>query len=311
MPGVTVIIYDQRCAARGPAAAQARRCSTEPPRRVVINEAVCEGCGDCGVKSNCLSVLPVETEFGEKRQIHDPSCNRDYTCLDGDCPSFVTITPRHPAKRTAPEPVSTANPAVPPAPRGRHCPGRHAAGARRTGGRPPVRHLLHRDRRHRGRHREPDRRRRGRRRRFRDRRPRPDRACRRRRVRWCRTCTWPRAATTWRRPRPSAAGSADLYLSGDILQAAAARHLEKIRPRPDHRGHRPRRDAHRRHAAKRPGRPRRGEPGAGDRGADGRGPRRLRRRQAHRRERARRSSVRERDPARRGVPARRPAGDAR
>src|SRR6516165_9160464 len=80
-------------------AAQARRLRgrgllAEPPRRVYINEAVCEGCGDCGAKSNCLSVLPLATEFGEKRQVHDPSCNRDYTCLEGDCPSFVTITPR-------------------------------------------------------------------------------------------------------------------------------------------------------------------------------------------------------------------------
>ena len=98
--GVTAIIYDQRCAA------EARRLRgkgllEEPPQRVVINEAVCEGCGDCSTKSNCLSVLPLATEFGEKRQIHDWSCNRDYTCLEGDCPSFVTITPAPGRARTA------------------------------------------------------------------------------------------------------------------------------------------------------------------------------------------------------------------
>jgi indolepyruvate ferredoxin oxidoreductase len=106
--GVTVIIYDQRCAA------QARRLRNRgelarPPRRVVINEAVCEGCGDCGVKSNCLSVLPVATEFGDKRRVHDPSCNRDYSCLDGDCPSFVTITPRRPGWRRARRPPGVAD----------------------------------------------------------------------------------------------------------------------------------------------------------------------------------------------------------
>jgi indolepyruvate ferredoxin oxidoreductase len=114
VPGVTVIIYDQRCAAES-RRLRKRGLLEEPPQRVVINEAVCEGCGDCSTKSNCLSVLPLETEFGEKRQIHDSSCNRDYTCLEGDCPSFVTLTPKRRGgrKESTPNRHSASRPSLP------------------------------------------------------------------------------------------------------------------------------------------------------------------------------------------------------
>ena len=104
MPGISAVIYDQTCASE-----KRRRRKIgqfpDPAKRAFINDAVCEGCGDCSVKSNCISVEPLETEFGRKRKINQSACNKDYSCVNGFCPSFVTVeggTLRKPARAGAP-----------------------------------------------------------------------------------------------------------------------------------------------------------------------------------------------------------------
>jgi indolepyruvate ferredoxin oxidoreductase len=109
IPGCTVLIYDQTCAAEK-RRRRKRGTFPDPDKRVLINELVCEGCGDCGVVSNCVSVQPLETEFGRKRTIDQTSCNKDFSCVKGFCPSFVTV---HGAKLPTRMAVQASLPALP------------------------------------------------------------------------------------------------------------------------------------------------------------------------------------------------------
>lgn len=100
--GVTVMVYDQTCASEK-RRRRKRGTFPDPDKRIVINERVCEGCGDCGVQSNCVAIQPVETAFGRKRQIDQSTCNKDFSCLKGFCPSFVTVHGAVMRARTVPE----------------------------------------------------------------------------------------------------------------------------------------------------------------------------------------------------------------
>ena len=117
VPGLSVLVYDQTCAAEK-RRRRKRGIYPDPPKRVFINHLVCEGCGDCSVKSNCISVKPIETPLGRKRQIDQSDCNKDFSCLKGFCPSFVTVhggKPRRQSNAAAGQPFpDLPEPVLPP-----------------------------------------------------------------------------------------------------------------------------------------------------------------------------------------------------
>jgi indolepyruvate ferredoxin oxidoreductase len=114
IPGCTAIIYDQTCATEK-RRRRKRGTMADPAKRVVINELVCEGCGDCSEQSNCLSVEPVDTEFGRKRRINQSTCNKDFSCVKGFCPSFVTVEggQLRSARKASTQPDPSRLPALP------------------------------------------------------------------------------------------------------------------------------------------------------------------------------------------------------